>query len=777
MKNKDLKTAKLELKQLLIEGIPETIKALKHFLPNNSAKYEEVLLLEARLNEENKKVLRGTISNEALQLAYNQIRAALLDLIGAIEEEDFNNKTTSKKSKSGAQQGELLYRIPSKMELEQEVKCIVRIAFDEDEIVKNLELNPNVQLRSLERISNLMQVLLMDPNGVPAFEIRTINEPEQIIFEEGYTEWTFYVKALKVGTFPLIIKVAVIELILNKERKREIVLEEAISVTTTAVPKEELEGFKKSNEAFVLGSTPSSASPSDKTIPTTSNNSPSKTGQTKRRFGQIGGIAAALLLAVIGYFQLKPNTNAANDKFADVEVLTPDKFESNDVEFTTELAALDIKRTPDRSDINILPSIGSSAVVVFPKTAKTTTERVVLVPKYFIFECTPTDFIETTEEILVKEEVTNGQSVRYEKINKKILIQPATTEYSCIEPNFKATEKKYLIESAYKQTTFHPPHYQSVVDTLIKGYTITDYAKPLTEEKEIQIDEPPVVYQLLEPIIGCRAENVRSCMTWMKKEIQPRQSTLKKVNVITGCPEGFQFDEQQKICSKEIYNPPVIQKKNKVIKYGYEEVEKIEAKYKTIQLKELINAGQCVQKEIPAQYKTITVQRIVDKTGIPSSKIKKTYKKVSVKKIKRKARCKKIPVDAQYELIQTVIFPDKTVTLPSNVPEEILVDIKKFEPQKIELLNYTPPKLEKIKQKKLIEKGGKKQKVKALANPTEDVIKQIQTKLSSSGHYKNAITGRLDAATWTALSYYQNENALPIGAIDKETLDKMGIKY
>ena len=89
------------------------------------------------------------------------------------------------------QQGELLFKIPDQMVLEQAEKCIVRIALNEDEIVRNIELDKNVALRQLSRVSDLMQVVLVDPNSDEAFAIRTINEPEQLIFEDAYTEWIF----------------------------------------------------------------------------------------------------------------------------------------------------------------------------------------------------------------------------------------------------------------------------------------------------------------------------------------------------------------------------------------------------------------------------------------------------------------------------------------------------------------------------------------------------------------------------------------------------------
>ena len=231
---KPLPSLQQEIRDLLVDDLAAALKMLQQMLPAGSAKSQTVTTLLGKLNDTNKARLRGTIANDDLQLAYNQLRSDLLDLVDGLEETDFDPAVQIPKVKK-AKQGEILYRIPHKMPLGRETRCLVRIALSADAIVENITLDEHVTLKPLSRVSDLMQVELLDPTEEPAFKIRAINTPDQIVEDEGYTEWLFQVMPLRAGTFPLMIKVAVIELVLGKERKKEIVLEEVVQITADAV--------------------------------------------------------------------------------------------------------------------------------------------------------------------------------------------------------------------------------------------------------------------------------------------------------------------------------------------------------------------------------------------------------------------------------------------------------------------------------------------------------------------------------------------------------------
>ena len=240
-----------ELRSLLIDDLAGAFRLLLSLLPAGSGKHQSTAVLLGKLNDTNKASLRGTLSNEELQLAYNQLRSALLELIETLGEADFDPLAAAPTPQS-PKQGEILYRIPHTMPLGRETRCTVRIALDTDAIVENITLDEHVTLKPLARVSDLMQVELLDPGNASSFFIRSINSPEQLVEDDGYTEWLFWVTPLQAGTFPLLIKVSVIELLMGKERKKELVLEESIHISADAQAPESPE--KSAGPALVFHS-------------------------------------------------------------------------------------------------------------------------------------------------------------------------------------------------------------------------------------------------------------------------------------------------------------------------------------------------------------------------------------------------------------------------------------------------------------------------------------------------------------------------------------------
>ena len=262
--SKPLPALQQELRDLLVDDLAGALKMLQQLLPPGSEKAQTVTTLLGKLNDTNKARLRGTIANDELQRAYNQLRSDLLDLVDGLAETDFDPAVKTPEAKK-AKQGEILYRIPHAMPLGRETRCLVRIALSADAIVENITLDEHVTLKELSRVSDLMQVELVDPADTPTFKIRAINTPEQLVEDEGYTEWLFQVTPLRAGTFPLMIKVAVIELVLGKERKKEIVLEEVVRITTEAVRSATEPPLKSAGEALVFHG-PAASTTTDRAI-------------------------------------------------------------------------------------------------------------------------------------------------------------------------------------------------------------------------------------------------------------------------------------------------------------------------------------------------------------------------------------------------------------------------------------------------------------------------------------------------------------------------------
>ena len=314
---------KQELKDSLPLGIDITLQTLKNYLPERAAKYNEVVLLESRYQAAHQALLRGTVDNKETTLEFNRIREALLLFIDELEEDDFEEQDPTQ-SKPKPQRGNILYRIPDTMKVDQETKCLVRIAFSKEVLLEALTLEDADVIQSI-RVSEVMGVILIDPNENAPFKIRTFSETIQLIYKDDYTEWVFYVKPLQVGEFSLLLKVSVVEIRDGKERKRDIVLEEKVVITTEAV-EPVATTFKSADYSLVTGGTvaqavknPSHPMPSgldQPTIKIKNKPAPPKSNPAQKRiklFKRATGSLAALLLLVIASYALIPGVRTETD--------------------------------------------------------------------------------------------------------------------------------------------------------------------------------------------------------------------------------------------------------------------------------------------------------------------------------------------------------------------------------------------------------------------------------------------------------------------------------
>lgn len=233
---KTLSQIQEELKSLLPNGIDLTLNAIKAVLNTGTDKFNSVILLESSYRDNNQSLLMGLITSENANLEFNKIRQAILLFIDDLKETDLKSADNGLGTKPVDQyNGEVFYRIPEKMQVEVEVKCIIRVAYDKIVLMEGIEQKETDVIKDL-RISDVMGVELIDPNETPHFKIRTFNDQVQRIEKDLYTEWIYYVKPLAIGIFPLLLKISVIEIRDGIERKRDVVLEETVEITTTIPP-------------------------------------------------------------------------------------------------------------------------------------------------------------------------------------------------------------------------------------------------------------------------------------------------------------------------------------------------------------------------------------------------------------------------------------------------------------------------------------------------------------------------------------------------------------
>lgn len=172
--------------------------------------------------------IKGFLTKESYDSSIAKINLAILEVMRKVDAGNTQPKPIPPTSVQ-KNNGRLLHNIPEKMPLQKESKCIIRIAFDDEIIKRDLSTTSDTVIQSI-KITEVMSVSLVDFNETPCFAIRTQTEAEQFIDAGEYTQWIFLVKPLKTGHYPLTLKVTVMEKIDGKERKRDIVLEKEIYI-------------------------------------------------------------------------------------------------------------------------------------------------------------------------------------------------------------------------------------------------------------------------------------------------------------------------------------------------------------------------------------------------------------------------------------------------------------------------------------------------------------------------------------------------------------------
>lgn len=247
-----LSTLQNTLRDLATSDLAAALVHLKEQLPEVSPKHAELLSILGRLNDANRNFRKGILTMDALQLEINRVRDAFLEFLNQLAPEDFDT-SLKKNSAPGPKTGTVLYRIPHRMEAFKAIKCVVRVAIDEEVITDNMTVDADVQLRPRIEVSDAMDAALLDPSGGEHFEITTTSSTRQRVRDTGYTEWLFYVTPLQEGTYPLMIRVSMLEEVPGLGFiPKEISLEETVLVMTELPANEPEAVLKPAGSSFQL---------------------------------------------------------------------------------------------------------------------------------------------------------------------------------------------------------------------------------------------------------------------------------------------------------------------------------------------------------------------------------------------------------------------------------------------------------------------------------------------------------------------------------------------
>lgn len=232
------------------EGIEPALKYLEQHLNTESPRFNDYIQIKGRYNALQRELLLGVIDQLTYTQWRNNLSSALLLFADELNEEDLQPLEIAA-DPAADKKGDILYFIPDKMLLNLEEKCAVRVAWLPEVLSSDWNSRPEDVQKEI-RMADIMAVELLNLDQRNPFQIRSMSEPVQFVDKADFTEWVFYVKPLMEGAFSLVVRVSVMEVIRNKEYKKDIVLEELVTVQTKELPLLDSSGFKPANARLSL---------------------------------------------------------------------------------------------------------------------------------------------------------------------------------------------------------------------------------------------------------------------------------------------------------------------------------------------------------------------------------------------------------------------------------------------------------------------------------------------------------------------------------------------
>lgn len=162
--------------------------------------------------------------------------------------------------------------------------------------------------------------------------------------------------------------------------------------------------------------------------------------------------------------------------------------------------------------------------------------------------------------------------------------------------------------------------------------------------------------------------------------------------------------------------------------------EEVPAKYRTEKYEVLAEPARTVEEVIPAKYQTVT-KRVID----------------------RPARAEEVIIEPVYKTVRS-----KVLVSPESFDEETI-----------------PAVYRDVQEKRLVSEGAYTgwTEILCAAKTSDATVKAVQRALRDKGYRIGAIDGIMGVRTQAVLKQYQQEFNLPIGNLNIQTLEALGIDY
>lgn len=316
---------------------------------------------------------------------------------------------------------------------------------------------------------------------------------------------------------------------------------------------------------------------------------------------------------------------------------------------------------------------------------------------------------------------------QYKTVTEQVLVKEAATRRSVVPAAFETVTERVLVQEEGTKLIPVPAVYETATERV------------LVKEAGTKLIEVPAVYETVTERVIDRPERIE------KNIVPPVYETVTERIKIADATTRWEKGKKDPNCLSA--DPDDCRVMCLV---------EVPAQYRTVSKQVIKTPASVKEVTIPATYKTITRKVIKTPATTRTVEIPAEYKTVTKRVLKTPATTRKEAIPAKYKTITKTIL--KT---PESVREEVV-----------------PAEYATVTKTVLVSKGGYTEwrEVLCEADLTTERITSIQRALKAAGYDPGPIDNIFGSQTRAALTKYQRDNGLPVGRLDKQTLNALGVK-
>lgn len=340
-----------------------------------------------------------------------------------------------------------------------------------------------------------------------------------------------------------------------------------------------------------------------------------------------------------------------------------------------------------------------------------------------------------------------------------IVVREKSVKYEITDPTFKSDKESLYISGVIEEGVCTPAVQEKVKKTVVVAEACTkiEVADYIWEDETftVEVKAPTQIWVKRKSDNNCLSDNPDDCLVWCLVDVPGETETCTR-QVNKGCPYGY--TDNGEYCVKKTEIPA----KTKTV-----EVTTTKSDAQFHKERAIVDAVHHVDIEVldkpatlkpiieEAKYEIVARQVIVKPATIDSVYVQPVTKKeiLSVKEVRVTGTVSKTPEEeGTYE---KVLCEEPEVTTKIHEPEY----------KTVTKIKVNPGTLTEWKE------------ILCPADINAYTIGQIQYTLSEKGYATGPVDEIMGEKTKAALVQYQRDNGLPVGQLDLQTIEALGVKY